>query len=1794
MKLCLDIQNNSRKFKSFNRLNIRKFVNKETQEAFSLALKQNLPDILKLLSETKSNNSLNNQAKVDEMWSIIKEWIASEAATHVGYKRFKSYTSEFFWTPELIEESSKIESLTMEAQNLQDNSNSDDNDVTEAYRKLRDANEAFRDRLYKRRVEVFHSIVTDLAQPQNNGSFMRMVRSVKKRKLKDHCQLDHRNINQHMDYFKSTFGSAPMGNFVEEVNFDEKIDELVVENENLLSNDVNLNDDNESILLEEPSSISSINSININQSNANHEISNLPDSNLYSSSSSPSDLGEVMLIDLPCPSTISNSSSLFNSNLTNNQTLPYQVDVSISTSKLSPSSQSTKGKSLRAVRKRNSKPKSSNSSKSLLNYFKIISKSDEDLPISILDENNSKDVCCKVLNSSQKSQSLHSKLSSTNNRHDLNLLYIAGLQHEEGNLSSKEKNLFNLKSLDSSLIDPPTDSCSNFFPTNTSNSPPTQEISCNDYHSSAKCTLPAGPSSQESSKDLCTDDSCTILSSGSALHGSSLMATNMKFSTNFTSRGSSGILSSSNVPKKPSLDTTSSFTLFSNCLSSDIMSSKRSSQESSFNFHPDTFSLKSCATNDDTEHFSMKALSSDSLSNNVLFNDPSLNASSESLSLETAKNVSDIPFPNPSFRHSSPRAGRSTSCSSYSALTGSPKGLSLHGSFNEACNLLSKSSPNDSCSKSSSNCFLQELRSIKDPLNKSLPRMKFPTSFSKKYRPSSASINRFSLTTSASLEDSSLNFSLHHDPQNDLPAHARSSSKACQKWNCSDVNTKTQLPLFKTIKKTPKLNIEEYLPQPSWKYDSQNIRLRHLPFTASKGRECNKMKFKYGPKGKMDYSLQKAFPDKECNLLNSAIFQMQQKRLGSTLDGSISKETSKLEIEKAETFDKYTLPLSSPNNHLVNKNEILTNNPKFAPSKLNTMKDLPTFEYINQLSARSGRRLAESKQCLDLHLNPSSSLPLSISNIKNDNEITPNRQTNKKALVEPSCIPFCTRTLKQPGLHKSDKNQILPSMETRQISKPTDPKRRERFQHTMSTDGRRVCSVDQSNIPASSLSKVNFSKKLLPKECAKNIAKKAKSKIWESSLSKTPSKTKYFKKLTYLKYINDLECGEGGDNCKSERSGEGWRPSIENLRNIYHNKEKYPPRKVEIDLDNRQTVGNEFEVEHKMETDNRQCGSNDTKETNYFMNQVNNEEEIVEISPAMDLAEKGGVKKIGKEDGIAKEILMGNLNKSKVEKEFDVMMDGSKGGMPSIPSYFTNGKEMSAGHGNKSDKRDASQIEFRKIKMENDESKMGMESDSNAKKKTLDYAERKNELEPRSDFDQLEVIEDESAGRADHKIAIDVNKGRVMGVEAIKGNAKDIKQGRVMGKDDKKGGVDEKAILQFKKIENRKDIEGWVMGREKMEGGVDEKLILKLINSNEGGAMGIEKLKGSVNEKSIFNFNIEKMKGSVNEQSISNLNNSNKGGVMGIEKMKGSVNEKSMFIFNNSNKGGVMGEDDEQGGVTETGGVVQRDLNISNYDDEEGGVDVLMDLKFHQVKQKQGGVKEKGGVVEKLKFNLHKMILEDYEGGVDVVMGPEFEKNDIEIEEGGVMGNDNEKGGVDVEHRLQFNRMGDDKEIKEGRVMGKENEKGGVDVKKRFKFNMFGDDKEIEKGGVMGKDNEKRGSGDSNSFFGLSKRNIERGEGSVRKRKNPYQFIPIHEDESSINSFFSRRKRSRFNFVIDEEQANENEILENVNESRVYQNEMLQNESEFRVNQSQNQSHINPSFSINEDINGGEGGVQSS
>ncbi|RKP16000.1 hypothetical protein ROZALSC1DRAFT_25781, partial [Rozella allomycis CSF55] len=201
----------------------------------------------------------------------------------------------------------------------------------------------------------------------------------------------------------------------------------------LLSDNVNLSYINENNLLEKfpdldgpPSSYSTS-----RQSKKISEISNLPapDSPLLNSSNS-SDLDEVMLIDLPCPCSISNSSSISNLKLTNNQLLPCQVDASTSSStldiSLAPSiSKVKKNKSLqgtsKSMSKRISKPKDSKSSKSILSYFKQFTKSKpeevEDLIEIVCDGNNFKETESISWNHSSINSANYSKMNSKNNLH---------------------------------------------------------------------------------------------------------------------------------------------------------------------------------------------------------------------------------------------------------------------------------------------------------------------------------------------------------------------------------------------------------------------------------------------------------------------------------------------------------------------------------------------------------------------------------------------------------------------------------------------------------------------------------------------------------------------------------------------------------------------------------------------------------------------------------------------------------------------------------------------------------------------------------------------------------------------------------------------------------------------------------------------------------------------------------------------------------------------------------------------------------------------------------------------------------------------------------------------------------------------------------------------------------------------------------------------------------------------------------------------------------------------------------
>ncbi|RKP16447.1 hypothetical protein ROZALSC1DRAFT_25269, partial [Rozella allomycis CSF55] len=221
--------------------------------------------------------------------------------------------------------------------------------------------------------------------------------------------------------------------------------------------------------------------------------------------------------------------------------------------------------------------------------------------------------------------------------------------------------------------------------------------------------------------------------------------------------------------------------------------------------------------------------------------------------------------------------------------------------------------------------------------------------------------------------------------------------------------------------------------------------------------------------------------------------------------------------------------------------------------------------------------------------------------------------------------------------------------------------------------------------------------------------------------------------------------------------------------------------------------------------------------------------------------------------------------------------------------------------------------------------------------------------------------------------------------------------------------------------------------------------------------------------------------------------NDSKRGDFEKEVEEGGVKEKRDIMILKGDEGGVdvsmhlefnqVKDELEKGGVKELGGVVERDLHIMKLKDDKGGVleiVKMMDLKFDHVEIES--VKKKKGVVEKNKLKFDKKILEDDEGGV---MREDDEKggvdgNKTDIEKGRVMGEIDEKGGVDVPNGKKLKEggvMGEDNKkgcvigknvlqfIKEGGVMEKGNMKSSVDVKTKIEFTDIKNGKDAEEGG---------------------------------------------------------------------------------------------------------------------------------
>jgi len=198
--LVFDIPIGQEPEKSFNRWNVRKLTEKETEIRYRDLLAETKQD---LLYEIGGDNN------IDRNWDAFKKWVNNAAELSCGTLRYNNKPNPKFWTAELRAKKrrvmNEIENLHELVQTRQQGP------VTTAARlAMRNAQVEYRALLIKRRSEVFQGIVNNLNKNQNAGTLMRYVKNCKGRRDRKGCPLDVSKMNQHASHFANTFGGRPM------------------------------------------------------------------------------------------------------------------------------------------------------------------------------------------------------------------------------------------------------------------------------------------------------------------------------------------------------------------------------------------------------------------------------------------------------------------------------------------------------------------------------------------------------------------------------------------------------------------------------------------------------------------------------------------------------------------------------------------------------------------------------------------------------------------------------------------------------------------------------------------------------------------------------------------------------------------------------------------------------------------------------------------------------------------------------------------------------------------------------------------------------------------------------------------------------------------------------------------------------------------------------------------------------------------------------------------------------------------------------------------------------------------------------------------------------------------------------------------------------------------------------------------------------------------------------------------------------------------------------------------------
>ncbi len=201
--ILFDIVLNNAPDKAFERWNVRKLTDAGVREAYLTAV-----------TEAKSSiiQHINDSITSTDAWEHFKTDIGHIIDDCCGRIRYNSRTHREFWTPELKTARNDILKLTVELQNIADNSRVPLVVRQGAMQALTAKKREYRQMVMERRKHVFQQMADNMSDTQNYSSLMKYVKCCKSRREGGGCALDPDQIDHHSDYYRSTFGAAPCGN----------------------------------------------------------------------------------------------------------------------------------------------------------------------------------------------------------------------------------------------------------------------------------------------------------------------------------------------------------------------------------------------------------------------------------------------------------------------------------------------------------------------------------------------------------------------------------------------------------------------------------------------------------------------------------------------------------------------------------------------------------------------------------------------------------------------------------------------------------------------------------------------------------------------------------------------------------------------------------------------------------------------------------------------------------------------------------------------------------------------------------------------------------------------------------------------------------------------------------------------------------------------------------------------------------------------------------------------------------------------------------------------------------------------------------------------------------------------------------------------------------------------------------------------------------------------------------------------------------------------------------------------